>query len=132
MIENLADVDVVLTPLADGIETPMAVGLSSTKAASRKGKSQKPENRSSSDGPSSKTVTAKRADTKTEAVLKKLRLARGATVEQIMEATGWQAHSVRGFLSAVVRKKLGLSLVNDVGKDGQRRYRVVATGDESA
>src|SRR5262245_32569201 len=37
--------------------------------------------------------------TKAELVLKKLRLARGATIEMLMEVTGWQAHSVRGFLS---------------------------------
>lgn len=61
---------------------------------------------------------------KTEIVLKKLRLARGATVAQIMEATGWQAHSVRGFLSAVVRKKRGLDLTREIGKDGQCRYRI--------
>ena len=71
---------------------------------------------------------------KAELVLKKLRLARGVTITQIMEATGWQAHSVRGFLSAVVRKKLRLNLVSEIGKDGQRRYRVIdseggATGD---
>lgn len=71
---------------------------------------------------------------KTEIVLKKLRLARGVTIAQIMEATGWQAHSVRGFLSAVVRKKLGLNLVSEIGKDGQRRYRIIdseggATGE---
>jgi hypothetical protein len=42
-----------------------------------------------------------------------------------MELTGWQTHSVRGFLSAVVRKRLKLNLVSEVGKDGQRRYRIV-------
>ena len=68
-------------------------------------------------------------DTKADLVLKKLRMARGATVAQIMEATGWQAHSVRGFLSAVVKKKLGLNLTSEVGKDGQRRYRVVEAGE---
>ena len=62
---------------------------------------------------------------KAETVLKKLRLARGVTVLQIMELTGWQSHSVRGFFSAVVRKRLKLNLVSEVGKDGQRRYRIV-------
>lgn len=61
---------------------------------------------------------------KTEMVLKKLRTARGATIAQLGEATGWQAHSVRGFLSAVVRKKLALPLVSEPGKDGVRRYRI--------
>lgn len=65
--------------------------------------------------------------TKADVVLKKLRMARGVTIENLMEATGWQAHSVRGFLSAVVRKKLGLALVSDIGKDGVRRYRVDGT-----
>jgi hypothetical protein len=61
---------------------------------------------------------------KADLVLKRLRLARGVTVAQLMELTGWQPHSVRGFLSGVVRKKLSLTLVSEVGKDGQRRYRI--------
>lgn len=61
---------------------------------------------------------------KTEIVLKKLRTARGATIAQLGEAMGWQAHSLRGFLSAVVRKKLALPLVSEPGKDGVRRYRI--------
>jgi len=63
-------------------------------------------------------------ETKASIVIKKLNPPKGATIETLMEATGWQAHSVRGFLSAVVKKKLGLNLVNDVGKDGVRRYRI--------
>ncbi len=63
-------------------------------------------------------------ETKTSIVVKKLRSPKGVTIDILMEATGWQAHSVRGFLSAVVKKKLGLNLVNEIGKDGVRRYRI--------
>ena len=62
---------------------------------------------------------------KADIVLKKLRLVRGVTIAQMVEVTGWQTHSVRGFLSAVVRKKVGLDLVSEVGRDGLRRYRIV-------
>ncbi|MER9375910.1 DUF3489 domain-containing protein [Mesorhizobium sp. M0491] len=65
------------------------------------------------------------APTKTDIVLKKLKSAKGATIQTLMDATGWQAHSVRGFLSGTVKKKLGHELLSDTGKDGQRRYRIV-------
>ena len=65
------------------------------------------------------------AQTKTEIVLKKLKSAKGVTIQVLIEATGWQAHSVRGFLSGTVKKKLGHKLVSETGKDGQRRYRII-------
>lgn len=70
------------------------------------------------------TPPALPAETKTSIVLKKLNSPKGVTIEMLMDATAWQAHSVRGFLSAVVKKKLGLTVINETGKDGVRRYRI--------
>jgi hypothetical protein len=51
----------------------------------------------------------------------------GATIEAMMKATGWQPHSVRGFLAGVVRKRLKLKL-GSKKVDGNRVYRSRATG----
>ena len=59
-----------------------------------------------------------------------LRRPSGATITAIMEATGWQAHTVRGFLAGVVRQKLGLTLQSEK-TDGERVYRVIEDGAEA-
>ena len=62
--------------------------------------------------------------TKSSQCLTLLRRSEGATIEELMAATGWQSHSVRGFLSGAVKRKLGLSVTSAVGQDGIRRYHV--------
>jgi hypothetical protein len=69
------------------------------------------------------TAGKPRADTKQARVIAMLRAPAGATIDEMMRATGWRQHSVRGFLAGVVRKKLGLDLISKPSESG-RVYRI--------
>jgi hypothetical protein len=71
----------------------------------------------------SESVERTNKDTKQARVIAMLQSPSGATAAAIMQQTGWQAHSVRGFLAGVVRKKLKLTL-HSTKVDGQRVYRI--------
>lgn len=72
----------------------------------------------------SKSPTVSAKTSKTEQVLTLMRGKTGASVDQIMKLTGWQAHSVRGFISGTVKKKLALSLDSQI-REGVRHYHIV-------
>jgi hypothetical protein len=71
-------------------------------------------------------------ESKQNLVIKMLRRQSGVTIEDIMAKTGWQPHSVRGFFSGLIKKKLNLPLVSDVGKDGVRRYHIAPNSSSKA
>jgi len=68
-----------------------------------------------------------REGSKHDLILSLLRRKQGATIAELQTASGWQAHSVRGFLSGTVKKRLGLKLQSIKGKDGERRYSIAAS-----
>jgi len=69
------------------------------------------------------TPTA-REGSKKAIVLDLLRRPEGATLADIMSATAWQSHSVRGFISGAITKKMGLAVESAKRTDGQRAYRI--------
>ena len=65
-----------------------------------------------------------RENSKQAAVVQMLQRSDGTTIRQIMETTGWQAHTVRGTLSEALKKKLGLNIVSVKDATGERVYRI--------
>lgn len=67
-----------------------------------------------------------RVGSKTAKVLDLLKRRGGATIKEMMKATGWLPHSVRGFINGTVGKKMGLTVESTQAEDGQRSYSVKA------
>jgi hypothetical protein len=51
----------------------------------------------------------------------------GATLNQLVEVTGWQAHTVRGAMAGALKKKLGLNIASDKTDGQERKYRITTT-----
>jgi uncharacterized protein DUF3489 len=112
-----------------------AIGVS-PKEAAPKGKPSKTAaaaKRTARATPSSVPEKAKpgaheaRAGTKQGKLLELLRRKTGATIEEMIAATSWQPHSVRGAISGLIKKKLGLAVTAEVIEGRGRVYRVGAT-----
>lgn len=75
-----------------------------------------------------KHPAAVRAKTKQAELIDLLKRKKGATIDELVKAIGWQPHSVRGAISGVIKKKLGLTVASEtIGKRG-RVYRIVGQG----
>ena len=73
----------------------------------------------------------KQSASKSDLVLRALKRKSGATMEELCMRTGWQAHSVRGFLSGTVRKKLGHEVVRQKDATGRTHYFIGKSGSVS-
>ena len=75
--------------------------------------------------PRTKKAVARKAKSKTEQILSLLGRPAGASIPEMMKSTGWQAHSVRGFLAGSLKKK-GHAVTSQLDESGVRRYRLAA------
>ncbi|MCA3584658.1 MAG: DUF3489 domain-containing protein [Methylocystis sp.] len=78
-----------------------------------------------SDAEAAKSTRTPRAGTKQAALIAMLRAPDGATIAEIITATGWQAHTVRGAIAGALKKKLGLEVTSEKVEGRGRAYRIV-------
>jgi hypothetical protein len=105
---------------------PRRANVAPPKAkAARKAKASKKASKARTKPAVAKSTVA-RDGSKTAKILDLLKRPGGATSKELMKATEWLPHSVRGFLSGTVGKKMGLTVISTKGDDGERTYLVEA------
>ncbi len=112
-----------------------AIGVEVDRKISKRSPSTKPrpkqrrrraEPKPSGSKPKGRTSPpAVRPGTKQALLIDLLKRKKGATIEEIVEVTGWQPHSVRGAISGALKKKLGLAVTSEKVKARGRVYRIV-------
>ncbi len=114
-----------------------AIGVDADEKTSKESPSTKPKPRQrsrraepkpSSLKPNGRTSPAAvRPGTKQALMIDLLKRKKGATIEEMAAKTGWQAHSVRGAISGVLKKKLGLAVTSERARGGSRIYRIAGS-----
>ena len=69
-----------------------------------------------------------RENSKQAQMIELLKRPDGATLNQLVEVTGWQAHTVRGAMAGALKKKLGLTITSDKATGQERIYRISSEG----
>ncbi len=105
----MSESQAVARPTASAKTVPARKAVRPKKAAPRRAK-----------------AVATHPGSKSTKILDLLRRPAGASVKELMKATGWQPHSVRGFLSGTLDKKLGLKVESFQRADDERAHRVSA------
>jgi hypothetical protein len=106
-------------------ETATPTGKKMPKVArktERKAAKPTPDATASGDGETPAPRT--RENSKQAQVIAMLKRPEGATIQQVCEATQWQAHTVRGTFAGAFKKKLGLTITSDKIEGGERTYRI--------
>ena len=111
-------------------KAPSKKGASQKKGAPKAKKSAKAAAPKKEAKPSKKAAakperkaTAPRAESKGAKILEMIGRAKGATLAEIMKATDWQAHSVRGFISTAA-KKHKVNIESSKNEAGDRVYKI--------
>jgi len=126
---SIAEQTETAQPVANAAAKPAkkaSAGARRANVAHTKAKSGKKASSAKKAPKSAKKAKGARDGSKTAKVLDLLKRAGGVTGKDLMTATGWQPHSVRGFLSGTVGKKMGLTVVSTKGEDGERSYSIKA------
>ncbi|MDP1587773.1 MAG: DUF3489 domain-containing protein [Prosthecobacter sp.] len=97
--------------------------VATTKSAEKPRKSSTKAKATKTPAPSKATASS---GSKIDGLITLLRRKTGATITDAMEATGWQAHSVRGAISGTLKKKQGLTVTSEVEGARGRVYRIAA------
>ena len=119
----VAPFKILKKPGQRGADKARTKGSKATKCAKPPARSR---GKASSAPNPKRAVDGTRRQTKQAACLALLWGPNGASIDELQKATGWQAHSVRGFLAGAVKTKLGLALTSDKDAGGVRRYRIPA------
>src|ERR1035437_8763786 len=101
-----------------------AKGTPTTAKATKKAAPAKKAPKAAKGAKQAKAPDGTREGSKTATVVALLERIGGATLAEVMKATGWQAHSVRGFVSGTLAKKMGRTVESTKREDGERLYQL--------